>query len=421
MNKTRLNAISFLIATTVVGGCGQTPAPAPIRPVKVVRVGDAGELGGKRWFPGRARATLEVNLSFRVSGPLVALPLKVGDRVSKGQLLAQIDPRDFEVRVASAESQVKMAQAQLGAMKTGARPEEIAQLKAGLGKATADHKVAQIEYDREKDLFRSRASSAAELDRAGRRAEATQANLDHATESLRIGENGARKEDLAAKNAEIESLKAAVQEAEHQLDDASLRAPFDGEVAAIYVEKYQNVNAKEPIVRMLDLSHIEMTVDVPETLIHVVPGVKNAVVRFAAFVDREFPAKIKEIGAEASRSTGSFPVTLILDQPPDTRILPGMTGEAQARDALAGSETGDLTVPLTAVFADPGAPKDKAFVWVVDPGKKVVNRRAVTLGQPTRLGVQVKGLAAGEWVASAGVHHLSEGQQVEILKSGVAP
>ena len=89
-----------------------TQAELPPRPVKALRVADPGVLT-ERTFPGRASAAEEVNLSFRVSGPLVALPVKVGDQVGPGDTLAQIDPRDFEVKRETVAGQLAGAQAKL--------------------------------------------------------------------------------------------------------------------------------------------------------------------------------------------------------------------------------------------------------------------------------------------------------------------
>ena len=75
------------------------------RPVHAQRVADVSDLV-ERSFPGRAKAENEVNRSFRVSGPLIALPANVGDKVEKGDVLARIDPRDYEVILRNAEAQL---------------------------------------------------------------------------------------------------------------------------------------------------------------------------------------------------------------------------------------------------------------------------------------------------------------------------
>ena len=89
-----------LLLTAAIAGCGEAPSEELPRPVRAVRVGDVKAITG-RSFPGRAQATEQVNVSFRVSGPLIKFPVKIGDAVKKDQVLAQIDPRDFEVDLKS--------------------------------------------------------------------------------------------------------------------------------------------------------------------------------------------------------------------------------------------------------------------------------------------------------------------------------
>ena len=92
------------------------------------------------------------------------------------------------------------------------------------------------------------------------------------------------------------------------------------------MENFEDVQNKQAILRLLDDSKIEMIIDIPEHLIINAAYVKDAFVVFDAFPGREIAATIKEIGTEASSTTRTYPVTLIMDQPEDIRILPGMTG-----------------------------------------------------------------------------------------------
>ena len=80
--------IVALLLAALLSACGRAPEEkAIVRPVRVVKAGDVASLAG-RWFPGQARATQEVNLSFRVSGPLVEFPVNVGDVVTQGRNIA---------------------------------------------------------------------------------------------------------------------------------------------------------------------------------------------------------------------------------------------------------------------------------------------------------------------------------------------
>ena len=224
------------------------------------------------------------------------------------------------------------------------------------------------------------------------------------------------REAVDRSRAEIESLTAAVEAAKDQLTYTYLNAPFDGTVVAIYVENFEYVKARQPIARIIDHSHIEMIVNVPESLIIYVDDVKKVRIRFDPFPDQEFSGQVKEIGREASQQTRTYPVTVIMDQPEDIKILPGMAGQASGEvQRSEESRQQRIEVPIGAVFT-PDTEKQN-YVWIIDDQTKAASRRAVTTGQLTETGIIIKdGLKPGEWIALAGVHSLREGQQVRILQ-----
>ena len=393
-------------------GCGSEPPAQPVRPVRAMRVGDISGITG-RSFPGQASAAVEVNLSFRVSGPLVAFPVEVGDQVDQGDLFAKIDPIDFDVDLQNAQGQLARADAELEAMQQGARPEELEQLKASVQKAKASYERAQADFDRLTKLVKARAASQEEFDAARQDRDRTQAGLREAEEALTIGEVGAREEDIRAKQAEIKSLRASASAAQNQLNYTELKAPFSGTVTATYVENHEMVQAKQPILRLVDTSRIEFTVDMPESLISLVPYVKDIVCTFREIPDREFPAEVKEVGIEASPTTRTYPVTLIMDNP-DGTIYAGMAGDARGQGDLPGelAEEG-FEVPEAAVFVDE---QSRRYVWAIDESGMTVRRQEVTVGDPSPLGIRVQGLTQGQLIATAGVHYLGEGQKVRILE-----
>jgi len=387
-----------------------------VRPVRAVKVGDLKALGGRE-FPGRAKAKDEVDLSFRVPGPLISLPVDVGTKVKKGDVVAALDPKDFQAALDSANGKLTQAQANLLAMERGARAEEIEQFKAAIAEAEAAYQQAFAEHDRNTKLLAQKVVTQSDFDISLARKDRAAAQVKKAKEDLNIGMRGARAEDLDAKRSEIKALEAAVVNAKNQLEYSILKAPFDGSVAARYVDNYQTVQAKQPVVRLLDVSKIEVTIQVPESLISVVPNVAKAACRFDAFPGREFIAQINKIGTEASQTTRTYPVTVILDQPSDAQILPGMAalvrGLPEANEKTAGQ---DIIVPIGAVFSTSSGPQ--AYVWVVADGQKVT-RRTVKTGALTPVGIAItEGLKTGEWVVSAGVNSLRDQQPVKLLQEG---
>ncbi|MBW1942987.1 MAG: efflux RND transporter periplasmic adaptor subunit [Deltaproteobacteria bacterium] len=401
----------------IFGACEkEVPKKEVVRPVRAMKVGDATGFVN-RFFPGQAKATREVELSFRVPGPLILRPIDVGDEVKQGQVLARIDPRDYEVRLRNAQSQLARAKANLKAMRQ-ARPEDIRRAESKVRSAEAVLTQAMAEYNRilkikEQDPG---AVSGSMIDLVTQKRVSAEANLRNAKEELSISKLGARPEDILAKQSEIRALEAEVDSAKDQLRYTHLNAPFDSTVVAIYVENYEFVQARQPIARLVDHDRIEMIINIPENLISYASQIKGIHVRYDPFPNVEIPALIKEVGKEASQTTRTYPVTLIMDQPEGIRILPGMAGKAYSKGGASG-ESGSLKIeiPETAIFSPDET--QKTYVWVIDETSKKVNRREVKTGALSDFGITIEqGLKPGEWVATAGVHYLREGQGVKLLK-----
>ncbi|MDJ0950426.1 MAG: efflux RND transporter periplasmic adaptor subunit [Alphaproteobacteria bacterium] len=342
-----------------------------VRPVLAMKVRTPGSANNE-WFPGRAKATREVELSFRVAGPLIARPVFVGDDVNEGDVVAKIDPADFEANVQRVEGQ--------------------------LGEAKAALQRGEADFQRQERILRE----------------------DPGATSEQLVDQARERRDRAA--ASVRSLEGSLSEARNQLGYTTLRAPFDGRVVATYVENFESVQAKQRIVRVLDTSKIEMVVQLPESIISYAPYARNIRVVFDAFPDKEIPAQIKEIGTEASLTTRTFPLNVIMDQPKDFKILPGMAGKLTGEAELPGQEGefAAIMIPVTAVFST--EQDQKSYVWVIDEQAKTVSRREIVIDALQDTGVPVKkGLKAGEWIAVAGAHFLKEGQKVEILDSAEVP
>ncbi len=364
----RRSILLLLPLLLFISSCGkeQVAEKKVVRPVRAMKVSDTVEFR-QRAFPGVAKATQEVDLAFRVSGPLITLPVNIGDEVKAGDVIARIDPRDFEVKLNNVRGQ--------------------------LDKAKADASRAQSEFEREMRILEQDPGATSQT----------------AVDRKRASRDQAR--------AEVKSLQASVTAAADALSYTYLKAPFGGTIINNYVENFEDVRLKEPIIRIVNNARVEMIINIPESLIALAPQAKNIEVEFDPFPGRKIPAEIKEIGKEASKTTRTYPVTLIMDQPEDMTILPGMAGKATGEP-----DTEDVSklaqgkqVPVTSILSPDDI--EKTYVWIIDEQSKLVSKREVITGKLTDRGIMItEGLEQGEWIATAGVHYLREGMEVRILE-----
>ena len=360
--------ILLLIPLGLLTGCEEPVEQPSIRPVIATRVSSPEEFIRNK-FTGQAKPSQEVNLAFRVEGPLVALPVAVGDEVKKGDVIAKIDPRDYEVNLRNVEASRQRGNAQLT-------------------RAEADLRRLNNIYKEDPG-----ATSQVAIDRAREIRDSAKAN--------------------------VASLIAATEAATDALGYTQLVASFDGTIVATYVENFENVQAKQPIARLVDTSKVEMIVNVPEGLISHAASVERIDVVFDSFPDVTLSAEILEIGREATETTRTYPVTLVMEQPEGIEILPGMAGTARGTEQLREGEVARIILPGVAVAADQTG---TSYVWtLISEGDDfaIAHRADVTVGKLTPLGVEVtSGIEPGDLVAVAGVNVLREGQKVRVSLPG---
>jgi len=354
-------AVAALLMTL---GCGSDPKEAPpevARPAKIFVVRDAGA-GAARVFPGQVRASRRVPLAFRVGGPVTEVLVNKGQRVAEGELLARIDPRDYDVQVKNLEAQLASAEAQ--------------------------HKQAVDEYQRVRGLYQHDNASRSDFDRA-------RASVD-------VGQ------------AQVEATEQALRASRLARSDTDLRAPFDGVVADRLVDSYQVVAAGLPVLLFQDMRGVEVGIDVPERQVAELTRTKprNILVSFDALPREEFPAHVREFATEADPETQTFLVTLRLDHMPQTDLLSGMTASVSWVTANGDHAGGPIAVPLACVVRDEN---DAAYVWQVGADSRV-SRTAVVTGALTDDGIEIlSGLSAGDRILAAGAHFVREGQLVRAM------
>jgi len=170
----------------------------------------------------------QVELAFRVSGRISAVKVQEGDKVSAGQVLAELDPVPFQTDVDSAKADVAQAQAQLDKTRRGFRVEEIEQARATVAQRAADLENARVTLQRQEQLVASGLVTHQQIDDAQARVHMSEASLAAARGQLTLELHGSRIEDIEAQQAMLASAQARLEKAQTALSDATLLAPSSG-------------------------------------------------------------------------------------------------------------------------------------------------------------------------------------------------
>lgn len=349
--------VSMIATLYACGGPQEEQPPPPVRPVKLFTV-EGTEGAALRRFPGAISASQRAELSFRVNGVLQEIPVKEGDKVTKGQVLAKLDPTDYKIRVSDRQATFDKVS------KNFDRAKELIQ----------DGTISQSDYDQVEANFRT---SQAALKLAKQELAYTELKAPFA------GSIGRRDVDNFE---EIQSKQAIFQvQNVDQLDVA--------------------IDLSENLVRSLRRS--EQAGSVSES------DASRVVDAYASFEGKEgdkFPLNVKEVSTKADAQTQTFRVTFTMPQPKDFAVLPGMTANVFLDLSRVISADTAKWVPISAVVADSGL---DAKVWILDDKTMTVSAHPVKIGRMSSGNIEVSsGLVGGEEIVSVGAAYLAEGMQV---------
>jgi HlyD family secretion protein len=273
----------------MVGGHGQaarTDAPVPAM-LSVV----AG--------PGRVEpASEEVQVSAQLGGTLRRVAVEEGDRVAAGQVIAVLENDDYRARVASAEAEWRLKEAEARKVVNGARGQERGEAAASLHEAQAVLENAKADHERRRGLYAGQVISREEMDRADQQLHVAEARVEALRQHESLIDADAREEDSARAASDVALAKAKLDEARAMYEKTFVRAPIGGVVLRRFRKAGESVSTQfdSPIVTLADRSTIRVRVDVDETEIGRVAVGQPAYVTADAFGERRFPGHVIRVG-----------------------------------------------------------------------------------------------------------------------------
>ncbi|MBY7730004.1 efflux RND transporter periplasmic adaptor subunit [Vibrio splendidus] len=359
--------IALFVFSLALTGCKQQSATPdldttkPIRSVKYITTMFQSHTQ-IRELSGIVQSAQTSPLSFKVGGTVSDLLVSKGQRVEKGQVLAQLETHDLVFALQKA--------------------------RASLGAARVAKLQAEDKYKRSAKLSTKGFVSESELI--------------------------AIRADLDAKQQQENLAQTDLSNAELNLERAKLYAPFSGQVSQVSIDEFTKVSSGQKIIELVNDFAYEVDFLVPESLISEVYFGEETKVKIPALNDTPFTGTVSEIGAVVERGN-AYAVTLQLSES-KAELRNGMSAEIQFN--IGGSNHGAVLLPIDSFNfndRDASSEKNNAAIFVVNPESYVIEKRYVEIKRNINAQVVVIGnLFEGEHVVTAGVPYLYEGQQVAL-------
>lgn len=343
---------ALALAAFLVAACSESEANKSEQPqvhtVVIEPVSDSTAIGTRN-FVGRLAPVSTVDVSFRVGGKLIDLPVSEGARVKQGALLAALDPIDYELA---------LRQAKLSA------------------------ELAKGDFERKEKLLATNSISRAIYDQS---------------------------------KTEYELRKVTAENAERDLSNTTIEAPFDALITRRLTDAHTNVQAGEQVLRIQDISEFRVKISVPEDVLRLVRD--PDMIQGEAVVpgtDERYPLEYREHNTEADAVAQTYEVTFGMAPPADINLLPGMTVSVAVK-SVAPRPRVAYSVPIAAIDTS----TDGAFrVWIYDGETGAVSPRRVEIGTLADDRVPVlSGLDIGEKIVTAGGQLLREGMMVRPMET----
>jgi multidrug efflux pump subunit AcrA (membrane-fusion protein) len=339
---------------------------------------------------GTLAAREEVVVSAEVAGRVARLARDLGDRVTAGAPLVELDQEKLRYRADAQRAALEQARARYGATESGELPplERVPEVVSTAAKL-AD---AQQRLDRAKSLSERNLLPKSDLDAAQTAVNTARAAHEQALASAR------------QLRADIEAQGSSLRLAEREVRDATVRAPFEGYVAERLVSLGQFVQPQTPVMRIVRLHPLKVTAEVPEKFAPWIETGRDIALRVDAFPEQQFHGRVVRVSPAVSLKSRAFAIEGEVPNA-DGRLKPGTFARVQITTDHVDRA---ITIPAAAVQSRYGTNR----VFLVQDGR--LAGREVILGD--RMGDRVEvtqGLDAGVVIVAKDVEQLTDGMKVK--------
>lgn len=369
------------------GGKGSSAIAIQTNGVSRITIQRQVDLAGTLISPDQAKVSSEV------AGVVRQVTVDLGQEVAPGQVLVRLEPRELELALRRAESQLRQTEAQLGMdgvqLKEPPPDEQIALVRT----ASANRDDARAQLARATRLRRQNLLSQADLDTADTRVKVTEASYQTALENVQ------------GLKASLQERRAAVELAQKKLSDAVIRSPVAGSVSERLVHPGEFIRENTPVVSLVQMNPLKLRTGIQERYAALIAPGLPVQFRVESYPDQSFTGKVANVSPAVDQGTRSFTVDVLVDNR-DRKLKPGFFAKGVI---FTSRDENVLAVPESAVSTLAGV----TAVFVVE-GEKVRQQVVATGARQGGMLEIVSGLRGDEIVATSNLSQLAPGVRVEV-------
>ena len=343
---------------------------------------------------GSLIASDQARVSSEVAGIVRRVLVELGQEVTAGQVVVELDTRELELALQRAESQLRQTEAQLGIDGVNIKEPPPDDQVSSVSLAIANRDDAMAQLRRAERLRQQNLLPQADLDTAETRVKVNEANYRTSLENVQ------------SLKATLQDRRHAVEQAQKKLSDANIRASISGQISERLVNQGEFIRENTPVVSIVKLDPLKLQTSVQERYAGIVNATLPVQFSVEASPDRSFSARVAFVSPAVDPATRTFPIEVLVDNSHHL-LKPGFFAKGVINTRI---DQNVLTIPEDAVSTLAGV----SNVYTIEDGK--VRRQSITLG--VRVGKLVEvlsGLDGSERLAASNLTTLAEGIPVNVI------
>ena len=362
------------------------------------------------WYSGEVRAKRKTDVGFARGGKVIQVLFAEGEFVQEQTPIAILDSRQAVARLKQLQAEVRVATAVRDELSQGPRTETIRAAQAEVKNLEQQLENGMIDFRRSTRLLTKRGISQQEFDRSELNVKTIRTQIAAAKAQLELLETGTRQEQNDAAEARLSAAVAAVELAQADVDDCTLKAPFSGMIVRRMLDEGTVVSAGTPIFSLFETDHLEFHVGLPAELANTISKGQQISVKFGEIeIDAMLKSKLETLDV----ATLTQQIVLTFDESAvDQGIIDGQIGQVQFEQV---SETKCFKVPVSAIA------NDQQGLWscftVEGDGEQIARQQSIEVLHFDGDWVFVRGtLSEGQSIVTDGLQRISNGQRVQSVE-----